>query len=281
MAGPNVGDVIDGYEFLGGNPNDQKSWAFWGEGVRSLPDGSIVKEGPRGGLNVLRQGNRTSAGGLPDVKEFQSKAAAQSVLMDQALTDYDQARSQGYDPASWKNRFAMGLEGAMPRVGPFFADVLRDNPSERGRAAELAYTEGALRALTGAAATDPETRRTARNMFRQPGESVGVEPNKQAVRERFAGTIQRIAGPAFVPSGTATAPRGRGENADGRSAPAGFRERLTPAQRQAAQKFRGATAPSGKEQNPYAPTTEQEFERLPVGSFFINPADGQILRKAR
>lgn len=199
MAAPKVGEVIDGYEFLGGNPNDQKSWAHWGAGVRSLPDGSIVRDGPRGGMQVLRQGSRASAEGLPDVKEFQSKAAAQATLMDQALSDYEQARRQGYDPTNWKNRLSMATETGVPGIGPFLADVFRDDPSERGRAAELAFTEGSLRALTGAAATEGETRRNARNMFRQPGESSAVEPNKRAVRERFATTIKRIAGPAYLP----------------------------------------------------------------------------------
>lgn len=199
MAAPRVGEVIDGYEFLGGNPSDEKSWAHWGAGVRSLPDGSIVRDGPRGGMQVLRQGAKGSAEGLPDIKEFQSKAAAQATLMDQSLSDYNRARREGYSPTSWKNRTAMAVEGAMPKVGPFFADVIRDNPSERGRAAELAYTEGSLRALTGAAATEGETRRNARNMFRQPGESDAVEPNKRAVRERFAATTKRIAGPAYLP----------------------------------------------------------------------------------
>lgn len=199
MPAPKVGEVVDGYEFLGGNPNDKASWAHWGPGVRSLPDGSIVRDGPRGGMQVLRQGSKGSTEGLPDIKEFQSKAAAQATLMDQSLTDYNAARRQGYDPTSWKNRVAMAMEGSMPKVGPFFADVIRDNPSERGRAAELAYTEGSLRALTGAAATEGETRRNARNMFRQPGESEAVEPNKRAVRERFAATTKRIAGPAYMP----------------------------------------------------------------------------------
>lgn len=198
MPAPKVGEVVDGYEFLGGNPNDKASWAHWGAGVRSLPDGSIVRDGPRGGMQVLRQGSKGSTEGLPDIKEFQSKAAAQATLMDQSLTDYNAARRQGYEPTSWKNRAAMALE-SVPLGGAFMADVIRDNPSERGRAAELAYTEGSLRALTGAAATEGETRRNARNMFRQPGESEAVEPNKRAVRERFAATTKRIAGPAYMP----------------------------------------------------------------------------------
>ena len=66
MPAPQVGEVVDGYEFLGGNPNDQNSWAEWGPGTRSLPDGSIVKDGPRGGMTVLRQGAKAGASGGAD-----------------------------------------------------------------------------------------------------------------------------------------------------------------------------------------------------------------------
>lgn len=70
-------------------------------------------------------------------------------------------------------------------------------------------------------------------------------------------------------------------NADGRTPPAGFHSRVTPQQRATALKFKGAKAPSGDKANPYVPSTDDEFEKLPVGAHFINPADGRILRKAR
>lgn len=34
--GPKAGDVVDGYEFIGGNPNDAKSWKKAGDGNRGL-----------------------------------------------------------------------------------------------------------------------------------------------------------------------------------------------------------------------------------------------------
>lgn len=244
----------------------------WGAGARELPDGSIVRYGPRGGMTVL-QGPTKPSDAPPDIKEFQSKAAAQATLMDQALSDYDAARKDGYDPASWKNAAALGLEGVWG-VGPFLADVVRDNPSERGRAAELAYTEGSLRALTGAAATEGETRRNARNMFRQPGESQAVEPNKAAVRERFAATTKRIAGPAYIPV-EKPAPADRSQ---GKAKPPGWTKGLPQKQLAAAKLFAGATTRAGDRTNPYVPENMDEFNKIPRGAWLIDD-DGTIFQK--
>lgn len=50
---------------------------------------------------------------------------------------------------------------------------------------------------------------------------------------------------------------------------------FTPAQRQAAQRFKGATGKVGTAQRPYAPRSEQEYNNLPSGSHYIHP-NGQI-----
>lgn len=267
MATYQPGDFVDGYEFIGGDYKDKANWKDWGAGTRKLPDGSVVRDGPKGGMQVLKKGSGGPDGG-PQIREFEAKAAAQGTLMDQALDDYTGARIGGYDPANWKNSLAMGLEGGLPKVGPYLADLVRDNPSERGRAAELAFTEGSLRALTGAAATEGEVRRNARTMFRQPGESPGVEKNKAAVRQRFADTTKRIAGPAYMPP--------KPQERDG--IPEGWRSRLTPAQLKTSQMFKGSLAKGGTQQNPFAPTTDEEFKGLPKGAWYIDD-DGKLFRK--
>lgn len=238
--------------------------AEWGEGAYIYPNGKVARRGPRGGevfLGEIPGASATTA--TPDVKEFQSKAAAQATLMDQALSDYNAARSEGYDPNGLRNTFASGIEAGLPWIGPWAADVLRDNPSERGRAAELQYTEGALRALTGAAATDPETRRTARNMFRQPGESAAVEPSKAAVRQRFADTTKRIAGPAYIPgSPPADAPR-----------QPGFSKTMAKPQVEASMKYIGAKGKKGgTQENPFTPADETQYNNMPSGAWYIHPS---------
>jgi hypothetical protein len=64
----NPGDIVDGYEFTGGDYKDRANWQDWGDGAKKLPDGSIVRYGPRGGMTVLRQAGAggAAAGGDPD-----------------------------------------------------------------------------------------------------------------------------------------------------------------------------------------------------------------------
>jgi hypothetical protein len=256
-----------------GSEGGPKARSDWGQGAVELPNGAIARYGPRGGMEILQrapEGTGGAAGG--DLKEYMVKAGSQAVLMDQALTDYDAARQEGYDPAGFRNTIAMGIEGVAPKVGPFIADVIRDDPSERGRAAELQYTEGALRALTGAAATDPETRRTARNMFRQPGESAAVEPNKEMARERFAGQIKRAAGSAYIPPSPPKAVR---EAAAKLPAPARsvYRSMFSAGEID-------TTKPRGTQANPYLARSPQVAARLPKGSWVILP-NGDLARKDR
>lgn len=243
--------------------------AEWGAGSYVLPNGDVYgAPGPRGGqppkLGTITQDGSIAA----DLKEYQIKAGSQAVLMDQALTDYDQARRQGYNPASVKNSLAAAAEDVWA-VGPWVADVIRDNPSERGRAAELQYTEGALRALTGAAATDSETRRTSRNMFRQPGESDAVEPNKARVRERFAGSIKTAAGPAYRPA-PAAKPGARPVPAPARAA---YETLLKGGQID-------RSKPLGSVENPYLARDAATASKLRKGSYVILP-DGSLARKDR
>lgn len=153
----------------------------------------------QGGLWVAKTPEGPRARSAPHLTEGQAKAAGQAVLMDQALSDYGAAQRDGYRPATIRNVLARWAEGDDGKgIGGWAADLIRDDVSDRGRAAELAYTEGALRALTGAAATPSEVRSTARNMFRQPGESAAVEPQKGATRKRFYDAVRQTAGPGYI-----------------------------------------------------------------------------------
>lgn len=153
----------------------------------------------QGGLWVAMKPAGPQPKAAPKLTEGQAKAAGQAVLMDQALGDYTAAQRDGYNPAGTRNVLARWVEG--DEGGGFrgwAADLIRDDTSDRGRASELAYTEGALRALTGAAATPGEIRTTARNMFRQPGESDAVEPQKLATRQRFYDAVKQTAGEGYL-----------------------------------------------------------------------------------
>lgn len=172
----------------------------WGQGAMELPDGQIVRYGSRGGTTVLAKGNGAGAdGGSPDLREFEINAAARATLMDSGIRSYERAKAEGYNPGSARNVFARTIEDAPIPGGNFMADVIRDKPSERARAAELQFVDGALRTTSGANAPEPEQRRATRQYFRQPGESDTVEPERALVRERFRNTAIRSAGQAYIP----------------------------------------------------------------------------------
>lgn len=117
---------------------------------------------------------------------------------------------------------------------------------------------------SGGAARLNAGRKDWRTYFGAPGQ--GRATQAQIDIERAAGGAPRPQGP---------------RNADGRAAPEGFRSRLSAQQLRVAPMFAGAKAKSGDKANPWFPTTEQEFDALPVGSFYVNPADGRLLSKGR
>lgn len=237
-----------------GQPAGPKPRPDWGDGARELPDGSIVRYGARGGMSTL-QGPTKATAAPPDIKEFQANAAARATLMDQGQRDYNAARQEGYDPGSPKNVFARSIEGS--GIGNWAADVVRDNPSERARAAELQFVDGALRTTSGANAPEPEVVRANKQYFRQPGESEGVEPNRQELRQRFRDQAVRIAGPAY------TAPPAK-------PMPVPKPARTVYEAGVSSGRF-DTKAKIGTEARPYVARDMATANRLPKGSFVILP----------
>jgi len=236
----------------------------WPSGSIVLPNMDVLgPPGPRGGarqkLGTIQPGGGTA---MPDIKEFQAAAAARATLMDQGLADYRAARASGYDPGAPRNMLARGLEGS--GIGNWAADVVRDKPSERGRAAELQFVDGALRTTSGANAPEPEVVRANRAYFRQPGESAGVEPNKDELRRRFRDQAVRISGAAYIPPQTATGPK----------------IAVPPAARAAYDaRVKGGrintSKPRGDAANPFLAVDMATANRLPKGSHVILP-DGSL-----
>lgn len=168
MALPEQGQVYDGYRFMGGDPKDRNNWqqagpidvsSQYGDGATQLPNGDIVRYGPRGGMTVLQQGGQ-DPDGPGKLTEGQGKSVLYGGMMRGAERDYQQARKEGYDPSSLRNQAAR-VAGIIPFDGDFFGRLIRDDVSDRGNQAELRWAEGNLRQLTGAAATNAEIARVA------------------------------------------------------------------------------------------------------------------------
>lgn len=251
-----------------------KSRPDWGPGAVELPDGSVIRYGPRGGSTVLKRASGDAPGATPELREFEINAAGRATLMDEGLREYERAVADGYNPGSVKNVVARGAEDIW-KVGPYIADVIRDDAAERGRSAELQFTDGALRTTSGANAPEPEVVRANRAYFRQPGESAAVEPNKSQIRQRFRDTSVRAAGAAYMPRGVSGEAKAAAPKRP--AVPAAARAQAARLRAQGAITQTGAF---GTQQNPYVARDAKVFNQLsndPAyrGKFIIAP-DGSF-----
>lgn len=190
---PAIGTVENGYRYKGGDPAQESSWeqvapidvsGEWGAGARQLPNGTIERVGPRGGVTQI--GSAGDGDSIGKLTEGQGKALLFGNMMAGAERDYQQARRDGYNPASLRNQVASAA-GVIPFDGDFFGRLIRDDVSDRGRQAELRWAEGNLRQLTGAAATNPEIARVAAINFDRGNDEL-AEQRYRTRAETFQGT---------------------------------------------------------------------------------------------
>lgn len=166
--------------------------AVWGPGARELPNGTVERVGPQGGVRVVANNAQTTEGGVGKLTEAQGKAMLYGGMMRGAERDYQQAREEGYDPGNLRNQIA-NVAGVIPFDGDFFGRLIRDDVSDRGRQAELRWAEGNLRQLTGAAATNPEIARVAAINFDRGNDELAAQRYRTR-SETYQGT-RYAAGP--------------------------------------------------------------------------------------
>jgi len=169
----------------------------WGSGARELPNGSVERVGPRGGVTVVANTPQGEEG-VGRLTEGQGKAMLYGGMMAGAERDYQRARENGYDPASARNQLA-GIAGVIPFDGDYFGRLIRDDVSDAGRQAELRWAEGNLRQLTGAAATNPEIARVAAINFDRGNDQLAGQ-RYQTREETYRGT-RFAAGPGAAQLG--------------------------------------------------------------------------------
>lgn len=171
----------------------------WGPGAVEMPDKSVVRYGPRGGVTVLKKAS-AGQGSIDEpitMTEDQGKAQLQTRLMANAEKSYRDARRDGYNPGDLRNTAASFFEGlpfgGLDGVGAF----VRDDTGDRGRQAELQFSDAQLKAMSGAASPEPEVKRNVKILFPRPGESLSsIGPQKDAARlEAYRGGKLR-SGPA-------------------------------------------------------------------------------------
>lgn len=263
---PQVGAIEDGYRFKGGDPSRQESWEpvgpkaapAWGAGAMELPDGSIVRYGPRGGATVLK---KPGGGGGDDVgalTEDQGKAQTYARLMAGAERNYDRAVREGYRPGSFRNTMASILEG-LPFGGlDGLGAWARDDVSDRGRQAELQWSDAQLKAVSGAASPEAEVKRNVKTYFARPNENMaetGVQ--KKGARATAFEAARIRSGPAAK---TVAAPR--------TDISLGARRAFEA--RYAAGKI-DENKPWGDPARPFVAKDQQTLNALPRGSYVITP----------
>lgn len=172
--------------------------AKWGAGARELPNGTIERIGPRGGVSTVANGSDANNEGVGKLTEGQGKSIQYGLMMRGAEADYQRARRDGYDPGSIRNQIA-GVAGIIPFDGDFFGRAIRDDVSDAGRQAELRWAEGNLRQLTGAAATNPEIARVAAINFDRGNDELAAQ-RFQSRADTYRGT-RFAAGPGAAALG--------------------------------------------------------------------------------
>lgn len=177
MAGPNQGEVYDGYRFMGGNPQDQANWqqaapvdvsAEYGAGARRLPNGTVERVGPRGGVTKIAE---AAAGGeaVGKLTEDQGKSGGYARLMADAERSYQQALDEGFNPTGLGAGIANFTDN-IPGLGGV-GNFIRNDAGDRARQAELQWTDAQLKAMSGAASPEPEVVRNQITNFARPGQN--------------------------------------------------------------------------------------------------------------
>jgi hypothetical protein len=254
--------MAQGYEVT--NENGERAW--WdGKKITLLDDRGVKLDG----VNAPTEGQRTTG--------FLSSRIADSA---KGLRDIERKNPNASKPGFLETAADAATRGTA-------TNLFRDADRQKTVINQLDILDAALTMGTGAAYTQEQLKNYQLTYF----PSYLDKPENVAEKRRKLGSLLRAAkikgGAASPPIldeaiamyGADAAPAGGTRNVGGRVPPSGFGTRLTSSQRTAAGSLPRTTAASGLQSNPYVPTTDDEFENLPVGSFFINPADGRILKK--
>lgn len=134
--------------------------------------------------------------------EDQAKAAGWAASMNNAERSYGKAVSEGYEPGSFRNSTASLMEAAPWGMLDGLGTLIRDDVGDRGRQAELQWSDNQLRAISGANAPEPEVKRNIKTYFTRPGETFdSAEPQKAAGRRVAFEAARTRSGPLSLQAG--------------------------------------------------------------------------------
>lgn len=229
QAPPEVGTVLDGYRFKGGDPASQDSWeqvepidvsAQYGAGARQLPNGVIERVGPRGGVQRIGSANGGDQSGASALVGADARARFMINLgpLQESQRILESMDEEGYNPSSLQNIGASALE-AVPFDGGFAARIAGGPDYNAYNQAAKTFEAAILPIMSGAAVTPTEAQRMIRAALPQPGDSPEVLAQKARQRRQMINAVAQGIGEAApydmeapeapgAPDGAAPAPDG-------------------------------------------------------------------------
>lgn len=119
----------------------------------------------------------------------QKKAALFAKMMDGAQANFDSVTAKGYSRSDIKS--AAGAK--------FLPEGLKSEQLKRQEQAEYAFTDGYIRATSGANAPEPEVRRSSNRFFPRAGDSKEVLQQKARDRSGALEEVKAMAGNSYRP----------------------------------------------------------------------------------
>jgi len=208
-AAPSVGEVIDGYRFKGGDPKQESSWEQteplpapeYGQGAMRLPNGAVVRYGPRGGMDTIVSAAQAAAAGNGAESSPMVGADARARFMinlgplQAAQANLERMDREGYNPSSLRNAGAAALE-AVPFDAGFAARVAGGEDYNAYNQAAKTFEAAILPIMSGAAVTPTEAQRLIRAALPQPGDSAEVLAQKSEQRRMMINAVAQGIGQA-------------------------------------------------------------------------------------
>lgn len=199
QAPPEVGTVLDGYRFKGGDPAQESSWEQvapipapeYGPGAQRLPNGAVVRYGPRGGMDTIVSAAQASTGDKGSAlvgAEARARFMINLGPLQESQRILEGMDAEGYDPSSLRNIGASALE-AVPFDGGFAARVAGGGDYNAYNQAAKTFEAAILPIMSGAAVTPTEAQRMIRAALPQPGDTPEVLAQKARQRRQMINAV--------------------------------------------------------------------------------------------
>jgi hypothetical protein len=213
---PSVGSVENGYRFKGGDPAQESSWeqvgpvdvsTEWGSGARQLPNGTIERVGPRGGVTKLSAAATNGGGGGEALVGADARARFMLGLGPLKASQANLAELERDGNPLNQNWGAALLDQAtevpfLRNIGDSAARTWGGDDYGRYTQAAASYESALLPIMSGAAVTPSEAQRIIRADLPQLGDSPEVLRRKAENRAmRINGVAKGIGEEApFLPA---------------------------------------------------------------------------------